>query len=109
MDLQLDPRRDGSPERAKKQSKWSQEEDAKIIQLRNNAMKWEDISKYLPGRSPTSCRLRHQNYLVKKLSWDEDRKTMLAKLYKRYVECITPAAILVSSIELLRIPHERLT
>jgi len=71
---------------AKKQSKWSAEEDAKIIQLRGDGMKWEDISKHLPGRSAISCRLHYQNYLERRSEWDEDRKNKLARLYERYVE-----------------------
>jgi len=71
---------------AKKQSKWSPEEDAKIIQLRGDGMKWEDISKHLPGRSAISCRLHYQNYLERRSEWDEDRKNKLARLYERYVE-----------------------
>ncbi|OAL25893.1 hypothetical protein AYO22_04520 [Fonsecaea multimorphosa] len=71
---------------AKKQSKWSPEEDAKIIQLRQDGMKWEDISKHLPGRSAISCRLHYQNYLERRSEWDEDRKNKLARLYERYVE-----------------------
>ena len=71
---------------AKKQSKWSPEEDAKIIQLRGDGMKWEDISKRLPGRSAISCRLHYQNYLERRSEWDEDRKNKLARLYERYVE-----------------------
>ena len=70
---------------AKKQSKWSPEEDEKIIRLRGDAMKWEDISKQLPGRSAISCRLHYQNYLEKRSEWDEDRKNKLARLYERYV------------------------
>ena len=70
---------------AKKQSKWSQDEDAKIIELRGNGMKWEDISKQLPGRSAISCRLHYQNYLERRSEWDEDRKNKLARLYERYV------------------------
>ena len=70
---------------AKKQSKWSPEEDAKIIQLRGDGMKWEDISKHLPGRSAISCRLHYQNYLERRSEWDEDRKNKLARLYERYV------------------------
>ena len=70
---------------AKKQSKWSPEEDAKIIQLRGDGLKWEDISKQLPGRSAISCRLHYQNYLERKSEWDEDRKNKLARLYERYV------------------------
>lgn len=77
---------------AKKQSKWSPEEDEKIIRLRGDAMKWEDISKQLPGRSAISCRLHYQNYLERRSEWDEDRKNKLARLYERYVEhCVTKA------------------
>ena len=68
---------------AKKQSKWSPEEDAKIIQLRGEGMKWEDISRHLPGRSAISCRLHYQNYLERRSEWDEDRKNKLARLYER--------------------------
>lgn len=70
---------------AKKQSKWSQEEDALIIDLRGGGMKWEDISKRLPGRSAISCRLHYQNYLERRSEWDEERKNKLARLYERYV------------------------
>lgn len=73
---------------AKKQSKWSAEEDAQIIRLRGEGMKWEDISKHLPGRSAISCRLHYQNYLERRSEWDEDRKNKLARLYERYVECV---------------------
>ncbi|KAK7977560.1 hypothetical protein PG988_005050 [Apiospora saccharicola] len=68
---------------AKKQSKWSAEEDALIIELRGNGMKWEDISKRLPGRSAISCRLHYQNYLERRSEWDEERKNKLARLYER--------------------------
>lgn len=68
---------------AKKQSKWSPDEDTKIIQLRGEGMKWEDISKHLPGRSAISCRLHYQNYLERRSEWDEDRKNKLARLYER--------------------------
>ena len=73
----------------KKQSKWSPEEDALIIELRGSGMKWEDISKRLPGRSAISCRLHYQNYLERRSEWDEDRKNKLARLYERYVCLIT--------------------
>ncbi|KAK7921117.1 hypothetical protein PG985_009139, partial [Apiospora marii] len=69
---------------AKKQSKWSAEEDALIIELRGNGMKWEDISKRLPGRSAISCRLHYQNYLERRSEWDEERKNKLARLYERF-------------------------
>ncbi|CAK7198930.1 hypothetical protein SEUCBS139899_001598 [Sporothrix eucalyptigena] len=69
---------------AKKQSKWSAEEDALIIELRGSGMKWEDISKRLPGRSAISCRLHYQNYLERRSEWDEERKNKLARLYERF-------------------------
>ncbi|KAL7274499.1 hypothetical protein RUND412_002603 [Rhizina undulata] len=68
---------------AKKQSKWSPEEDSIIIDLRGRGFKWEDISKQLPGRSAVSCRLHYQNYLERRSEWDEDRKNRLARLYER--------------------------
>lgn len=74
----------GPDQPAKKQSKWSQEEDALIIELRGSGMKWEDISKKLPGRSAISCRLHYQNYLERRSEWSEDRKDKLAQLYERY-------------------------
>ncbi|KAL1306566.1 hypothetical protein AAFC00_005253 [Neodothiora populina] len=68
----------------KKQSKWSPEEDAAIIELRGNGMKWEDISKHLTGRSAISCRLRFQNYLERRSEWDDEKKNKLARLYERF-------------------------
>ncbi|PVH90039.1 hypothetical protein DM02DRAFT_578308, partial [Periconia macrospinosa] len=71
------PRPEESP--AQKQSKWTPEEDNLNIELRGQAMKWDDIAKRLPGRSPTSCRLRYQNYLEKRGVWDEEQKNKLAR------------------------------
>lgn len=70
-------------DRIKKQSKWSADEDALITILRGKGMKWEDISKRLPNRSPISCRLHYQNYLERRSEWDEDKKNKLARLYER--------------------------
>jgi hypothetical protein len=67
----------------KKQSKWTPDEDELIIRLRGSGMKWEDISKQLPGRSAISCRLHYQNYLERRSEWDEERKNKLARLYER--------------------------
>jgi hypothetical protein len=39
------------PITSKKPAKWSPEEDTRIIELRGSGMKWDDISKHLPGRS----------------------------------------------------------
>ncbi|KAF1352960.1 hypothetical protein EJ07DRAFT_168670 [Lizonia empirigonia] len=76
------PLPDKSP--AKKQSKWTPEEDNLTIELRGQGMKWDDIAKRLPGRSSISCRLRYQNYLEKRAIWDEEKKDKLARLYARF-------------------------
>ncbi|CCC07407.1 unnamed protein product [Sordaria macrospora k-hell] len=83
---------------AKKQSKWSPEEDALIIELRGSGMKWDDISKRLPGRSSISCRLHYQNYLERRSEWDEERKNKLARLYESLKE---------ASREIFRLCHRQ--
>jgi len=65
-----------------KKSRWSEEENTLIIDLRGNGMKWGDISKRLSGRSATSCRLHYQNYLERR-EWDDEKKDRLARLYER--------------------------
>lgn len=70
---------------AKKQSKWAAEENSVLIELRGVGMKWEDISRRIPGRSAISCRLHYQNYLERRLDWDEEKKDRLARLYERWV------------------------
>lgn len=69
--------------RAKRQSKWSPAEDVKIIRLRGKGMKWDDISKELPGRSTIGCRLHYQNYLERRSEWDEEKRNKLARVYDR--------------------------
>ena len=95
----MPPHSSDSP--AKKQSKWSPEEDALIIELRGSGMKWDDISKRLPGRSPISCRLHYQNYLERRSEWDEERKNKLARLYERYGHPAYARPILLGSCPFL--------
>lgn len=83
----MNPSHESQVQREKKHwLKWSPEEDGKIVQLRQDGLKWEDVSKQLPGRSALSCRLRYQNYLEKNPIWDDSGKDKLARLYERYVE-----------------------
>ena len=67
----------------KRQTKWSEEENDLIIELRGSGMKWEDVSRHLPGRSAISCRLHYQNFLERRAEWDEEKKNKLARLYER--------------------------
>ncbi|KAH6676562.1 hypothetical protein B0J14DRAFT_356383 [Halenospora varia] len=70
----------------KKTPKWSTEEDALIRELREGGMKWEEISKRCPGRSPISCRLHYQIHLRGRGMWDEERMNKLARLYERFTK-----------------------
>lgn len=72
----------GPPEK-RHHGKWTPEEDRITIELRRQGMKWEDISKHIPGRSAISCRLRYQNYCERRPDWDEEKKNKLARLYNR--------------------------
>lgn len=74
-----------APVARKKQQKWSPEEDSRIIELRGSGMKWAEIANHLPKRTEIGCRLHYQNYLEKRGSWDDERKTKLARVYERCV------------------------
>jgi hypothetical protein len=65
--------------------KWLPEEDTRVRELREKGIKWEDISKILPGRSATACRLHYQNYLIRRKGRDEEHKNKLAIRYERLV------------------------
>ncbi len=71
-----------SGSRAKRQTRWSEDENVLLIQCRASGMNWKSISKRLPDRTAISCRLHYQNYLEHPV-WDEERRTKLALLYKR--------------------------
>ncbi len=66
---------------AKEKSKWGACENTVVIQLRGSALKWDDISERLPGRSTVSCRLHYQNSLERRQEWEEATKTRLAVFY----------------------------
>lgn len=62
--------------------KWTSYEDALITERREvQNMNWEDISRELPGRDPTSCRLRYQKHLEGRWTTEED--ALLKELRER--------------------------
>ena len=72
---------------AKKQSRWSLEEDTLLLELRGKHMGWKYISSRL-NRSCSSCRQRYHIHLKEDecdelFEWDEERKNELARWYKR--------------------------
>ncbi|KAL8702875.1 MAG: hypothetical protein Q9201_003938 [Fulgogasparrea decipioides] len=78
-----------SPQESRHASKkptrqWSQADSDELLKLRGSNMKWEDVALHFPGRTPTACRLRYQNYLERRFSWTDEKKTKLARLYDRY-------------------------
>ncbi|KAK5187965.1 hypothetical protein LTS03_012011, partial [Exophiala xenobiotica] len=62
----------------RKKDLWTSDEDRLLKALRQKGCTWRKISTRLSGRSATSCRLRHQNYL-EQLSKEEKHK--LKQLY----------------------------
>jgi len=94
----------------KRQKKWTARENALLVSLRGANVKWGDISKQIPGRSNTSCRLRYQNYVEKDTAWTDEKKDKLARLYERYVSILPRsrlAFIVLPSVIFSRIllPH----
>ncbi|KAL8950158.1 MAG: hypothetical protein Q9222_003786 [Ikaeria aurantiellina] len=78
-----------SPEESRHASKkptrqWSKDDSDLLVTLRLQNMKWEDISQRFPGRTPTACRLRYQNYLERRFDWTDEKKQKLARLYERH-------------------------
>ena len=63
---------------------WTESEDALLIQLRNHGMKWDEISKKLPGRGAISCRLHYQNNYRRHYERDEENMNKVARAYERY-------------------------
>ena len=79
-----------SPQESRHASKkptrqWSDADSDKLLKLRGANVKWDEIARHFPGRTPTACRLRYQNYLEKKYDWNDENKKSLAVLYDRYV------------------------
>jgi hypothetical protein len=70
---------------SRKQKQWALTEDAQVIELRGQGLKWDDISERIPERSALACRLRYQNYLERRVEWEEKEKDELAMLYITFV------------------------
>ncbi|MCJ1462023.1 hypothetical protein MMC07_000623 [Pseudocyphellaria aurata] len=76
---------------AKRQTKWSKEEDDLIIRLRREGLQWKQAAEHLPGRTAIACRLHYQNYLEdrqrgqweQKMEQWEENMDELARLYHR--------------------------
>ncbi|KAL9035872.1 MAG: hypothetical protein Q9180_004618 [Flavoplaca navasiana] len=80
-----------SPQESRHASKkptrqWSDADSDKLLKLRGVNTKWDEIARHFPGRTPTACRLRYQNYLEKKYDWNDEKKKSLAVLYDRRKE-----------------------
>lgn len=67
---------------------WAPEEDRKLVHLRSKGWEWPAISRMLPGRSQSSCRLRYKCHLNQSPQWTEDRKDALSREYARLVSVI---------------------
>lgn len=89
----------------KRQKKWTARENALLVSLRGANVKWADISKQIPGRSNTSCRLRYQNYVEKDNAWTDEKKDKLARLYERYVFILFRPCLALVVLLSMSYPH----
>ncbi|KAK8837827.1 hypothetical protein M9Y10_036365 [Tritrichomonas musculus] len=63
-------------------SRFSAEEDAKLVELQQQQLDWNEISRQIGNRSPRQCRERFQNYLdpdLNKSTWTPDEDNLLLK------------------------------
>lgn len=61
-------------------ARFSAEEDAKLVQLQQQQLNWNEISRQIGNRSPRQCRERFQNYLdpdLNKSTWTPDEDNLL--------------------------------
>ena len=72
---QGDPAGGSLPAQKKRLTIWTQEEQDKLVELRGQGLKYEDISKRLPGRSAISCRLRYQHLSGRKTAAESQGQT----------------------------------
>lgn len=63
---------------------WVSDDDEKLIQLRSQGWSWMAISKALPGKTQSCCRLRYREFLNQSSQWTEERKNSLSREYARY-------------------------
>ena len=71
-------------------SPWNLEDDAQLVQARNQGMGWESISKqYFPTKTANACRKRHERLMNKRYSiekWDPAKLNALALAYLKLRE-----------------------
>ncbi|KAJ5449543.1 uncharacterized protein N7458_005992 [Penicillium daleae] len=67
---------------------WLPEEDIKLIHLRSKGWQWPAISRMLPGKSQSCCRLRYKGHLNRSPQWTEERKDSLSREYAKLREHI---------------------
>ena len=77
-----------SPEQSTLRKRFTPNEDMllKTIAMRG-IMSWDEIAKYLPGRTGRQCRDRYNNYLNKTVihkNWTEEEDQIIIEKYKQY-------------------------
>lgn len=63
---------------------WALDEDATVIAKHDYGERWEQISQYLPGRTPEACECRYA-FLRHRPEWNESWKNSIAYWYQQCV------------------------
>lgn len=63
--------------------KWTEEEEDKILSLRQTGMMWEEIAKQLGGQSALSFQNHYCTNLIQRVPWTKEGKSKLAESYEK--------------------------
>ena len=77
-----------SPEQSTLRKRFTPSEDALLKTIvMNGIMSWDEIAKYLPGRTGRQCRDRYNNYLSKTViqkNWTKEEDQIIIEKYRQY-------------------------
>lgn len=75
---------------------WALDEDATVIAMHDHGERWEQISQYLPGRTPKACECRYA-FLRHRPEWNENWKNSIAYWYQQCVSRHSPDTVDLAS------------
>ncbi|CCE30588.1 related to DRPLA protein [Claviceps purpurea 20.1] len=62
-------------------SAWSEDEETLLFAQRRSKISWDEIAKFLPGRTAASCQSHHSQQSTTGPAWHEERTNKLCQLY----------------------------
>ncbi|KAG6169015.1 hypothetical protein E4U11_004865 [Claviceps purpurea] len=64
-------------------SEWSGHEETVLFSYQRSGMEWKHISRFLPGRSASSCNSYYHKQIATGPAWPQERKNEMCKIYHR--------------------------